>query len=91
MMKFNARGASVCTVSGSKTDEKLLHVVLNENQGKSRHSSIFTILIFIFRVSNIHNTSSIRPCAVFNGTFIITTDCGLQPDNGVLCMTPFGK
>ena len=45
MMKFNARGASACTVSGSKTDEKLLHVVLNENQGKSRHSSIFTILI----------------------------------------------
>ncbi|XP_022307244.2 protein SpAN-like [Crassostrea virginica] len=40
-------------------------------------------------VSNIHNTSSSRPCAVFNGTFITTTDCGLQPDNGVLCMTPF--
>ena len=36
MMKFNARGASACTVLGSKTDEKLFYVVLNEikaNQG----------------------------------------------------------
>ena len=35
-MIYDARGASACTVSGSKTDEKLFYVVLNEikaNQG----------------------------------------------------------
>ncbi|XP_048728660.2 tolloid-like protein 2 [Ostrea edulis] len=29
------------------------------------------------------------PCAVFNGTHIISTGCDLQPENGVLCMAPF--
>lgn len=43
-----------------------------------------------YRIVNPGELSSDRACAVFNGTAITVTSCGLQPDNGVLCVAPFG-
>eukprot|EP00105_Crassostrea_gigas_P003157 XP_011415912.1 PREDICTED: protein SpAN-like [Crassostrea gigas] len=40
-------------------------------------------------IDNPGELSSNRACAVFNGTAITVTSCGLQPDNGVLCVAPF--
>lgn len=49
-----------------------------------------TEMLLNYRINNPGELSSNRACAVFNGTTITVTSCGLQQDNGVLCMAPFG-